>query len=189
MADRTCSIAGCERAVKARGLCMRHYRSFRRSADWHPMSRTTPRFCTIGDCGEAHYAKGYCERHYYRIVTLPRVRRRTSDQRGGPQMWTHPPRFAVDHRSGCWNWLLHKNEFGYGMSSAKNVDGTFGGTAHRRYLEFMMGHSVPDDMHVDHLCRNTSCVNPAHMEIVTPAENNRRRVLAMKERQNARQEA
>lgn len=31
MADRTCSIEGCERALQARGLCMRHYGALHRS--------------------------------------------------------------------------------------------------------------------------------------------------------------
>ena len=33
---------------------------------------------------------------------------------------------------------------------------------------------IPDGFHVDHLCRNTWCVNPDHLEPVTPLENTRR---------------
>lgn len=45
--------------------------------------------------------------------------------------------------------------------------------AHRYAYERRFG-KVPDGLVLDHLCRNTFCVNPAHLEPVTVKENNYR---------------
>lgn len=45
--------------------------------------------------------------------------------------------------------------------------------AHRFSYERFVG-PIPDGLELDHLCRNTRCVNPEHLEPVTRAENLRR---------------
>lgn len=78
--------------------------------------------------------------------------------------------YEVDQETGCWNWLLYKNKKGYGhwLHNRKK------GLAHRFFYTEKFG-PIPPQMTLDHLCSNTSCVNPAHMEPVTAAENSRRK--------------
>lgn len=45
--------------------------------------------------------------------------------------------------------------------------------AHRLMYEFLVG-PIPDGLTLDHLCRNTACCNPDHLEPVTQRVNNLR---------------
>lgn len=74
----------------------------------------------------------------------------------------------------CWLWTTG-DEGGY---SHLVVDGQQV-PAHRFAYELLVG-PIPDGLHIDHLCRTPRCVNPAHMEPVTPAENARRGVHEVK---------
>jgi HNH endonuclease len=68
--------------------------------------------------------------------------------------------------NGCWLWLGSKSRKGYGRAQ---VSGEHTG-AHRAIYEAKHG-SLPRNVHLDHVCRNTSCVNPAHLEPKSPSEN------------------
>lgn len=68
--------------------------------------------------------------------------------------------------SGCWDWTANKQRTGYGHITIDKK----ACLAHRVMYEFLIG-PIPDGLTLDHLCRNTSCVNPKHLEPVTLREN------------------
>lgn len=81
---------------------------------------------------------------------------------------------------GCWEWTgAHFQQTGYAMFSVKHLDGSWSPTvAHRVSHELFKG-PIGEGLHIDHLCRNVGCVNPAHLEAVTTGENTRRSPLTV----------
>jgi hypothetical protein len=69
----------------------------------------------------------------------------------------------------CWTWHGSINPDGYGVFA---FDGT-SRPAHRFAYEALV-ESLPGDLHLDHLCRNTRCVNPWHLDPVTSRVNTQR---------------
>lgn len=75
--------------------------------------------------------------------------------------------------SGCWQWLGPVDGKGYGMFQEWNGGEPKTRRAHRASYEFHCG-EIPKGLVIDHLCRNHGCINPEHLELVTPHENWRR---------------
>lgn len=107
-------------------------------------------------------------------MTEDGFRMTTTEELNDPRL---PERFWVkvkhDVSTECWFWTAYKTKNGYGCFNYK------GGKyyAHRAAYDALVG-SLPDwkatGMVLDHLCRNRSCVNPKHLEVVTQKENLKR---------------
>lgn len=78
----------------------------------------------------------------------------------------------VNVLSGCWEWQGDHYMSGYGRIYYKGKQVR----AHRLSYEHYVG-EIPSHLEIDHLCRNPSCVNPKHLEVVTRSENIKRGLL------------
>jgi hypothetical protein len=73
-------------------------------------------------------------------------------------------------KSECWIWQLKTTtKTGYGVVRVGGKDLL----AHRWHYEQVNG-PIPVGLQIDHLCRVRDCVNPDHMQVVSPQENTRR---------------
>lgn len=90
------------------------------------------------------------------------------------QLRTLDPRMAeavvVDGATGCWVWQLSCTRDGYPLTYPNKRTTR----AHRRSYQLLVGEIPADRPCLDHLCRVRRCINPAHLEPVTNAENIRR---------------
>ncbi len=88
-----------------------------------------------------------------------------------PQMTTEQEerfwaKVDVHQPAGCWEWIGAHDQKGYGMFKI----GQSMYRAHRVSSRELIG-IAPVDLEADHLCRNTRCVNPDHIQFVTRSEN------------------
>lgn len=122
--------------------------------------------CVVEECETPPRQHGLCSMHYKRVAlhgeaTDPRERRFWAQVNKEGAV----PAFAP-HLGPCWLWdgCIHPVT-GYGQFGAKGTR-----LVHRISYQYSVG-PIPKGLHLDHLCRVRPCVNPKHLEPVTPREN------------------
>lgn len=125
------------------------------------------RTCSIDGCSRPAGSRGWCQMHYARwwrhgdpTTTLLVMGRGTEAQRLWGSIDTSDP-------DACWPWPGATRGAGYGTIRAFGRNNVL---THRLAYELAVG-PIPEGLVIDHLCRNTRCVNPSHLEPVTPREN------------------
>lgn len=185
MAERTCSLDGCDRAHKSRGWCHKHYRRWLQYGDpRHPVRlrgiQPADGFCTVGGCTRQSRTRGWCPAHYSRwlahgdpLASAPPRWPPVKDRFWSKVDRNGPLPAAVPHLGPCWLWTAGVDGGGYGQF-APNARSTV--RSHRYAYELLVG-PIPKDLVLDHLCGIRRCVNPGHLEPVTNAVNAGRRVM------------
>jgi len=132
----------------------------------HPYTSETPVYRGARRCRECH-AEG------------ERLRRAKSKAGLSPKTWLERVLERVEKTDTCWLWSGKLSAEGYGRLG----HGRKFHPVHRWIYEQLVA-PVPKHLHMDHLCRVRHCVNPEHMEPVTPGENVRRGVSPIAKNSN-----
>jgi len=117
--------------------------------------------CAIDWCDRPTLARGWCAMHYQRWKKGTDMDARLDDP-----VWRFWRKVDKAEGDGCWEWTGYVAKHGYGRVVRNGVELY----AHRVAYELEVG-PIPEDLVIDHLCRNTVCVRPSHLQAVPQAVN------------------
>lgn len=126
--------------------------------------------CSFPECDrEAVYrTKGLCHGHYTQVRRGQQLQPLNNYKSTDPAVVTDRlmRRTVVEPGKGCWLWQGHVGTHGYGTvrSNRKHYQ------VHRLAYILLTG-ELPEGSVVHHKCGVKVCINPAHLQAVTPAEN------------------
>ena len=81
--------------------------------------------------------------------------------------WPFSPRFEQRGPDECWPWLRAVGNHGYGIT----YDGVASRLAHRVAWTLHHQRQIPEGDTVDHVCHVRTCVNPAHLRLLSNVDN------------------
>lgn len=106
------------------------------------------------------------------IIKRPKVKKPQSDKWTSEMFQKVREKIKNNHtkieNTDCWKWSLGLDKGGYGTISINSCRKK----AHVASCEAKYGYNKPKNQVTRHICNNTWCVNPDHLEFGTPIQNN-----------------
>lgn len=163
----TLTCKGCGSIFESRAIRLPDY--CRRSCKSLPTDYNRERFgvCRFEGCEIPRYGSSvYCNGHYQQQSKADKLTplgelKVSVEERFWPKV--------IKGKTECWLWNASLMPNGYG-----SFVGLGERYAHRVSYRLFKG-EIPDGFQVDHKCHVRNCVNPDHLQAVTPSENGQNR--------------
>lgn len=164
-----CGHRGCDRRIKARGWCEKHYARWVRNGHTELLPKAAPRRkeCSVDGCPDIVHAHGLCSKHAHRLARHGNPLTIKRAPPGKAMQWIRE--HANYQGDDCLDWPFAKGGGGYGTirheGRAKAANRVMCIVAH--------GDPPEDGMCAAHSCGNglLGCVNPKHLSWKTISEN------------------
>lgn len=148
--------------AKSRGYCGSHNKQLRASGELPPVGSQG---CSEPGCPNPHKGLGFCRSHFNRDYNIRRKQSVSTRDIPSARKAFESVGWDVDEK-GCWIWAGAINAGGYGMAPKTAISQQ----AHRVSYAIHFG-LIPKGIQIHHICTVRSCVNPMHLQAITPHEN------------------